>query len=68
MVVVDEHDPMLALLEKLNPPSHRTTYSYWYIDLSRSVAIPIDRYTCLIISLATHYGAAMTPHKKELIC
>lgn len=68
MVLDAAHDPMLALLEKLDPPCHRTTYSHWYIDLSRSVPVPIDHYTCLTLSLATHCGAAMAPHTKEVIC
>jgi len=67
MVTDAAHDPMLALLEKLNPPWHRTTYSHWYIDLSRSVAIAIDHYIFLTTSLATHYGVTRVPHTKELI-
>ena len=49
MVVDAEHDPMLALLDQLNPPCHRTTYSPWYIDLSRFVVIFLDPYMCLTI-------------------
>jgi hypothetical protein len=49
MVLDAEHDPMLALLEKLDSPCHRTANSHWYIDLSRSVTILIDHYICLTI-------------------
>ena len=37
MVVDAEQDPMLAVLEEINPLYHRATYSHWYVDGSRSV-------------------------------
>ena len=45
MVVDAAQEPMLALLDQLNPPYHRTSYSHFYIDLSRSVATLADYVT-----------------------
>jgi hypothetical protein len=67
MVVDTAHDPMLALLEWLDPPCHRITHPHWYIDLSRSVAILVGHSLCLTIASATPYGAGMVSHTKEVI-
>jgi hypothetical protein len=41
--MVDDVDTvLLAILERLNPPLHRTSSAHYYVDLSRCVVILLD--------------------------
>ena len=43
MVVDTAQDPVLALLDQFDLPRHQASYSHYYVDLSRSVAIFTDQ-------------------------